>query len=358
MRQIVGFARAVADEIWCKTVQAIVLLRIPADSPRLVVFLVPGYNWRSGGILSITSLYRESVRLRHCHGAYVALCTIPGDPTLLRYSWFRNRDYIVHFEDVLRRCDRVQSVLLHVPEYAVNRMRGWLASDAAASLRSVGELRINVLLQNVDQVQGQNVTGLRDFGYVSCTTAHEAYSTQAFRNVIGVTLHRLSVFIDPSQYSKTSYSEKQPLLIVSPDAHPYRERILQSIAQAHPQIRIKTIRDMTYEQYKEIIRQAKWSLTFGEGLDGYFAEPIFSGGVSFAVFNDRFFTQEFRSLRTVYPSWEIAAQSIAADLGRLDRHDEYKSCWRGAFDLLSAIYQVDRYRENLRRFYARQYTFP
>jgi hypothetical protein len=67
-----------------------------------------------------------------------------------------------------------------------------------------------------------------------------------------------------------------------------------------------------------LARRAKWSLTFGEGLDGYFAEPVWSGGVAFAVFNDRFFTPAFAELETIYPSWAALMQRMPLDLQRLD----------------------------------------
>ena len=64
---------------------------------RLIVFLTPGYELRVGGILSIAAIYRESRALHHLHGARVALCCVPGDPQLLKYTWFENRNYIFGF---------------------------------------------------------------------------------------------------------------------------------------------------------------------------------------------------------------------------------------------------------------------
>src|SRR5262249_43203974 len=103
---------------------------------------------------------------------------------------------------------------------------------------------------------------------------------------------------------------------------------------------------------------AKWSLTFGEGLDAYFAEPIWSGGVSFAVFNERFFTPEFAALDTVYPSWDALLSNIVSDLNRLDDPVSYRACSRRAYDLLGTLYDLERSREGLRAFYRGEYTFP
>lgn len=98
-------------------------------------------------------------------------------------------------------------------------------------------------------------------------------------------------------------------------------------------------------------------MTF-EGLDGYFVEPVYSGGVAFAVFNDRFFPPAFAHLENVYPPWEVLVDRIATDLGRLDEPGAYNRYWRQAYDLPSEIYSVDRFRENLRKFYPEESTFP
>src|SRR5215203_2744194 len=93
---------------------------------RLIVFLTPGFDSPNGGILSITSIYRESAALQTLHEARVALCTMPGDPPLLKFTWFKNDDYLLDLEALLRRCDQLHYLLLHIPEYAVNRMDDWL----------------------------------------------------------------------------------------------------------------------------------------------------------------------------------------------------------------------------------------
>lgn len=344
--------------VWIPFVQAAILGSIPRETRRLIIFLTPGHVWRSGGIMAIGTHYRESTRLKEVHGAVVVLCTNPKDPLLLKYTWFKNRNYILRFEAVLRRFTHLESLLIHIPEYAVNQFIGGLGDEEKALLRQIGSVQLNVVLQNVDQIQGQDIAGLAEFGQVTCTTAHEAYSTPAMRRTLGVPLHKLSVHANFDQYIQTSYEQKQALLVVSPDKHPLKERVLQRIAEGHPKLTIKIIQGLSYEEYKRLISRAKWSLTFGEGLDGYFAEPIFSGGVGFTVFNDRFFTPDYAALETVYPSWDALEQKIVSDIKRFDEPHAYRRCSSQARELLLKKYNNDEYRENLRRFYRAEYTFP
>ena len=328
-----------------------------SGTKRLIVVLSPGNDLRLGGILSIGKIYQATAAMQDVHDATVVMCTVPGEPSLFKYTWFDNENYMLDLESVLTRCDRLDQLLLHIPEYAVNTMLDWLAAHPSL-LRDVPDVHLNVMLQNIDIAAGQDIAGLVRFGRVTCTTAHEAYTTAAVREAIGVTLHRLSVCAGPEHYARSGYEAKEPTLVVSHDEHPLKDQVLQLVAQSVPELRIQVVRDLHYDDYKALIGRAKWSLTFGEGLDGYFVEPIFSGSVAFAVFNDRFFTPAFAQLENVYGSWEMLMESISADLQRLDEPVAYTECWRRAYDLLSDIYSTDRFRDNLAKFYRGDYTFP
>jgi len=336
-----------------------VLTRVTTiGTKRLIVYLTPGYDMRTGGVIAIASLYRESIALRHIHGARVALCTVPGDPPFFKYSWFKNHNYILDLESVLRDCTQLDYLLIHIPAYTVDRVLDWLTSVSPTLLSKIREIHLNVMFMNVENIRGKNVSGLKRFGKVSCTTGHEAYTNAAWREALGVPLHRLSCCIGPECYSLSGYQEKESLLIVSPDPHPIKEKVLEHISQACPDLTIKTIENLSYEDYLDLARRAKWSLTFGEGLDGYFIEPNLCGGVPFAVFNDRYFTAPFADLETIYPSWEVLMEKITADIKRLDEPVAYNECWQRIYDLVCGLYSTEQFRENLRMFYRGEYTFP
>jgi hypothetical protein len=332
---------------------------IASGTKRLIVFLTPGYEARSGGVLSIAALYAESQDLIDLHRAKVALCTVPGDdPRFIKYTWFENSNYLLDLTAVLRSCADLEYLQLHIPEYAVNRMSEWLNVVSSSLLRNIREVHLNIMLQNIDLIEGQNVAELKRFGKVTATTAHEAYGSSATRQMLGVSVHKLGVRTGPELYHRSAYPDKKPILVVSHDEHPLKDEVLRQIARAHPQLEIRIVDNLSYEDYKALVSRAKWALTFGEGLDGYFAETIFSGGNSFAVFNERFFTPAFAALETVYPSWAILVESMPDDLRRLDEPIAYDRCWRQAYDLLSSLYSTARFRENLRAFYRGDYTFP
>ena len=91
-------------------------------------------------------------------------------------------------------------------------------------------------------------------------------------------------------------------MVISPDFHPAKAEIVRQMKAALPDHRLIEIRKMTYQQYKEIIRDAKFMFTFGEGLDGYFIESIFSGAIGLALFAEQYFTPDYRGLPGVFSS--------------------------------------------------------
>src|SRR5690242_13242203 len=75
---------------------------VPSGTSRLIIFLAPGINHPSGGILSIASLLRETSEMKGVHGAEAIWCTLPDDPPLFKYSWFKNHLHLHGLESILR----------------------------------------------------------------------------------------------------------------------------------------------------------------------------------------------------------------------------------------------------------------
>src|SRR5215204_6696402 len=116
---------AYTHRIKLDVVRAVVTPAVAFRTKRLIVFLTPGWDAPSGGIISIASIYRESAAIQHLHGAKVAICTIPDEPPLLKYTWFKNRNYLLDLEKLLKRCGDLDHLMIHIPEYTVNRFSDW-----------------------------------------------------------------------------------------------------------------------------------------------------------------------------------------------------------------------------------------
>lgn len=328
------------------------------DTKSLIIFLTPGIDMVNGGILSVTSLFEETKRLKSVHGSEVILCTYPSDPQLLKYTKFKNNNTLFNFSETLSFFKNLDNLIIHIPEHFIYRFYWFISKKDKTILSQIKNVQINIMIQNIDYLpSNKTIMKLHKLGKLTSTTAHSKYSTSELKNRLGFPLHKLSVYVSPEQYYVRKYREKENLMIVSPDRHPRKAEILKLIEREHPLLKIKIIKNMTYDEYKETISRAKWALTFGEGLDGYFVETIFSGGIGFSVYNAKFFTKDFGSLRTVYGSYELLVQNICKDIFELDDEKSYVDYQNKQFELCEKRYDYRIYLKNLEAFYRGEYTF-
>ncbi|MBS1660107.1 MAG: hypothetical protein JST68_03550 [Bacteroidetes bacterium] len=331
---------------------------------RLIVFLVPGADKLtgaeriSGGIISITSLKEESGLLKEVHGAEVILCTMPEEYLLFQHKLFANNSPVFRFPQLRQHFSHVKEVLFHLPEFCSRDFIGMLDKKDREWIAGLQKVHINVLNQNILLMPSvEELHGLKEIAHqLTMTTAHQRYCTPVQRQHYGVPLHKFSVWISPEKYTFKKYKDKENLIVVSPDGHPMRDTVLERL-NAIPGLRVQIIRNLTYEEFKATVAKAKWTLTFGEGLDAYIIEPIFSGAIGFAVYNEDFFTPDFKDLPTLYSSYDELLARIAGDIERLDKEAAFEPYQKEQYDILTKYYSFSEYRSNLRLFYEGKYTF-
>lgn len=334
------------------------------SAKKLVVFLVGGADWDtgtdkiSGGAISVVSLCEESAKLKDVHGAEVIMCTVPQQHLLLKHTQFENNTNIFRFSQLKENFSEVEEILLHLPEFMCSLFMQMLHKSEVTWLKSLKKVHINIMNQNIKLMPSkEEVARLKNYAsLVTATTAHEQYCNRYYREFYNIPLHKFSVWISPENYSFRQYSEKQNVMIVSPDNHPMREQVLEKLYSIKD-LKVTIIQNLTYEQYKATIANAKWALTFGEGLDGYIIEPVFSGSVGFAVYNDEFFTPDFAELKTVYSSYETMLSNIVNDIKLLDNEASFVDYNKKQFDLCARQYSKDQYRKNIAAFYRGEFTY-
>ncbi|MHA4808300.1 hypothetical protein ACX0G9_09330 [Flavitalea flava] len=338
--------------------------RFDRKASKLVVFLVSGANKLtgrddiSGGVISIVSLCEESALLGEVHQAEVIMCTLPNEYLLFRHTQFVNQTDVFRLSQLRKYFKQAKEVIFHLPEFACAYFLENLEKEDKAWLGQLGKVHINIMNQNVRLMPSSEVLdNLKDLAHlVTATTAHQRYCSQHYREAYGMPLHKFSVWISPEKYTFRQYRDKENLIIVSPDERPGKKDVLEKLS-AIPGLQVQIIRNLTYEQYKSTISRAKWALTFGEGLDGYIIEPVFSGSIGFAIYNEDFFTADFKNLPTIYASHDILLNTITTDMAGLDKEETFKNCQQEQFDVCAKYYSHNQYRENIRKFYQGDYTF-
>ena len=334
------------------------------DTVKLIIFIVPGADWAtgkdtvSGGVMSIVSICEETSAMKDAEGFATIMCTLSGDHLMLKHHNFDNNTIVYRFSQIISYFKQVKEILIHVPEYMTLHFMELLSKAEKYWLREKVLFHINIMNQNIrlmpeplviDQVRKLG-------GTVTITTAHQKYCSPYYRAYFGVPIHKLSVWISPEQYNFKIWEEKENLMVVSPDGHPEKEIILKKLASVKG-LTIQIIQGLTYKEYKELISRAKWTLTFGEGLDGYLIEPVFSGAIGFAVYNEIFFTPDFKEQHTVYESMEALIAQINTDITALNNQTAFVAYQQQQYDLCAKYYSKAQYIKNIAAFYKGEYTY-
>lgn len=320
------------------------------DCQRFAIFLVPGWDFVSGGIMSIFSIAAETRNLLAGNGVSVAVCTAVGEPRMLRFTQFENQLPLFAFSDMLEWMPQNSEVIVHIPEV-------FLQSFASARLdvyrlRSDIKWQFNILLQNIETIPPRSaVAALQQVGVTTATLAHKA--SMAIAESLGCPVHFLSWFISAEDFRRVPFAEKQKLVVVSPDRHPAKAEIVRRMTEALPDHKFIEIRRMTYQQYKKTIGDAKFMFTFGEGLDGYFVESIFSGAIAMAIFDQRFFTPEYGGAPGVFADTGAATSGVAEFVRSLSDEARFRAIAERQYELVSKTFAKRIYQDNIKSFYSK-----
>lgn len=356
--------RKIFREVGIRKIQDQAILQYNHSTDKLIVFIVNGADYDlgtdkiSGGIISIVSLCNETKKIKNIHGAEVVMTTLPGHHLLAKHNSFKNNVDVLRFAQLENYFSITTELIVHVPEYLCNHFVELAKNNKLNWLKKKRRIHVNIMNQNVRLMPSrEEILSLQSvFPNVTITTAHQQYCTDVFRKYYRVPIHKFSVWISPENYHFKRYSEKENIIIVSPDGHPERETIIERLANI-PGLFVRIIQNLTYEQYKETISKAKWALTFGEGLDGYLIEPIFSGAIGFAVYNEDFFTNDFRAMKGIFSNYKELYSLIESEIRILDNPIDFEKAQSKQFELCARHYDFRQYQDNIRKFYLQEYTF-
>lgn len=334
-----------------RTIQKIYLDSQPCESyASIIVFFVPGFDVVSGGAMSIIAIAKETKKIFSESTTGVFVCTIPYHPPLSKFTKFENDQIFVNYKDLLSRCKNVNKMLIHIPEIYTHYV---VRKSQVLFGKFHGQISFNILLQNIDVAPSPDlVDRLKLHGSVTITTAHKAYSGKDTKQRYGCPVQHLSVWVSAGEYIYKTPDEKKQLIIISPDKDKSREMVLNKIQKQLPEFEFLVIENMTYNVYLKTISEAKFSLTFGEGLDGYFTEPVLSGGIGSAVYNERFFDDAYKNLPFIYASWNELIKNFATDVLHVNQDpDKYKKIHQSQLEIISNNYGYEIFKKNIISYY-------
>lgn len=316
---------------------------------KVIAIVVPERNIMNGGVYSLFSIAAEMRRQKRSHGYEVVVVTRPqaAPITHFRNTHFTNAETVFRFPQLLR-CGRVEELLLLIPECFTSDFVDGLDRRERRFMEELPRLRLHVLNQNIDAMPPrEKLDRLRTLTQVvTQSVAHHGYFTQDLADRWGLPTMLLPAFTDLSLYPTASFAEKEKLIIYSPDPAPHKAATLAVLARELPDFELREIRGISFDEFMELATRCMFSITFGEGFDGYFAQPMQQGGLSFAIFEERFFpSTNLRDHENLFRDGDDMAARLA-DLLRAFSRDETRyhavgDAWRAT---IASLYDREDYR--------------
>lgn len=295
------------------------------------LFFVFRQEFISGGLISIYSI-AEKFR---ANGIEPIMVAAPG-ATVSRNRLFPNQELSIPWECfILNKWDNIQYIML--PEVKAIEFSDLLEKHDISYPDAV----LNLLNQNNELMPLPSTLKClkRRFKATTMTTAHLRYTTQEISDQYDVPVTHLSTYMSFRDYIVKPFSEKRDLILYSVDAHPLKSRIMRTLERFAPSYEHKIIQGLGYAEYLKLVHAAKFGISFGEGLDNYFIEPIFTGGMGITVFNPEFMPEKFLKLDNVFSSYPEMEREAATLIDDLINDDSYRfRLWTKNFEILSQLY--------------------
>lgn len=332
---------------------------------KLILFFVPNdFNFISGGMLSICTIYNGVKKHQNIHKSDVFASFLPGlNGKFAKYHRFKSDLIIFNFNEIISLYPNLDTLEIQLPEIYIKDIITIHSelSEFSSWIKKCNSVKINILNQNdFNMPELSYLESLKKItSNITMTVAHEKYATLEKRQQYNVPLHLFSPWLSPKPYHYKKYNQKENIIILSPDEiekkiYPTeitREQIVAKFKKELPNYKLITIKDMKYDVYKKNIGKAKFAITFGEGLDGYFIEPILSGGIGFAVKNSIFFNHQFENAETVYSDYDTLYNTLIDDIKKLDNEIMYNKLNEELIQKAEEIYSLNRLEKNIENYY-------
>ena len=335
----------------------------------LIIYLIPPVKTVNGGIKSIFNMHAVTNNLLRSDDCEVLLITLPSIITYAKNNLFKNTSPVFRLSQITAFTN-IDKLIIHIPEYALVKFASSLNEKYKLYLSSIPNVQINIMNQNsllCPTPETCNV--LRNItSNITQTTAFARDTTQERATLYNMPVHRFGVASDMSQYHVKTYAEKKNIIVLSPDLCPFMgekgpsmvEKIRNILSEQLPEYQQVVVSNMKYADYLTLISDAKYAITFGEGYDGYFSQPHYSGSISFTVYNDMFFPHTgWNKFANVFSSYEEMANKIVDVIHHYDAHrNEYAAL----NDSICAELAVGRitseiFEDNLLRYYRGEYDY-
>lgn len=314
------------------------------NSTKAVVFILPGKQVISGGILSIFTICEFTRTILSDY--QVLMVTEPGRFTYASLNWFSNQERIIRWELFINSFTNLSELIIHIPEYLSNSFFDNISPNDRTKLLKIPSLRINILNQNPQLMPNPKAIEplFKLTKKITQTLAFKDKKIQELSNKYRMPITALLSYIDLTHWQPIPYELKSKRILLSPDINNYSKRILKLLKLELPEYEVEVIHRMTFEDYMRKVQDSFAVISLGEGYDGYLLQPAYVGTLSFAVYNDIFFpSKKFLRLRNVFSTYDQLLEDI---VGRIVFFAAKKSNYYEAIEQLKEM-DKDHSKEEL-----------
>ncbi|WP_321848531.1 rhamnan synthesis F family protein [Pseudomonas paraveronii] len=332
------------------------------DSDSFIIYFNVARDVIGGGMLSINRFAKHTADVISAQDYKLLVSGLPLENSVVEYSMFEPSLPMVHFATIAETLSP-KRLIIHIPEFYTQSFIMGITPLQRRWLKTIPELQINIMNQNHDFFP--------DRYYIECcreltddvtiTAAHVRYATQELASSFDCPVSLLTPFLP--EFYRVPFVDKKNIIAISPDNEVplggvTKDEILAMLKTQLPDYEFVLIQNMTLEEYKLLISKARFSITFGEGYDGYYLEPFLSDSIAFAVYNQTFFPKDFEGAPTIYSSWQSLYECVVSDIRRLEKDGVAYAAASKETERLIKTYTNDTLSmDNLQDFYSRNFSF-
>ena len=324
------------------------------QSKKLLIFFNVARDLIGGGMLSINRFATNAGAISPETGYDVAVSGVPVGNNAVWFSKFETTIHQVELR-ILAEMTDPEDVVIFLPEVFAVQFAEDLTEFELGWLMRRKTLKIVVLNQNNELMPPPQA--LQDAMFpltldVTISAGHSRYCTPRLASRYTMPVKQLTPYL-PTMKMR-NFAEKEKLFLLSADqigSDPgglSRDNVVKALKARLPDFEFVTIENMALDDYLDLASRAMFSITFGEGMDGYYIEPVLAGGISFAVYNSTFFPESFQDLVGVLPDWSTATTQVPDLVNSLMNGDAYDTTSKLIRDRLDEVYSASRSTGELR----------
>lgn len=348
-------------------------LYYPNQIEKLVVFLVPYPPTICGGLRMTYKLSEEFRKLNSDSKTLILNATFPSRWTYSHNPYLHHNGMVFRYSQIAKEFHSLTSLEIYLPECMSDKFYSALTLDEILYLKKIPNLKLFIFNQNPSFLPPSDrlnsLYELTDDIVEVCDTLGTI--TQDRCNEYGYPIHYLPVLLEQADYKRKTHAEKENTIVLSNDCCTFgkeptpeniaagkklRQNVIDKLTTELPEFKQIVVQNMKYEDYKNLISNSKYTITFGEGFDLYYTESTLSGSIVFTVYYDFVANKSLLNYDNIFVDYSEMAEKIVDVIKEYERNPEKYT--KDNRELSESILQKigSRYHEDIIKLYRGEYT--